>query len=527
MAPRFHAVIISLLFVALETPRGFSQPTDPGPAPIYRVSVVERTAKAINYEYQAEPTKVDFRGTVLLPYAKGEATIESRRGRTQINAKIDGLTAPQRFGREYLTYVLWAITPQGRPHNIGELLTNSSDKARIRVTTDLQAFALIVTAEPYSAVRQPGNVVVAENEVRPDTNGIVEPVEAKFELLPRGEYTWHVSSDLDRALADSPKVSMDEYEAMIELYQAQNAVGIAGTANAERYASEMFAKAKQLLQAAQRLHDSRAGYREVVRSAREAAQTAEDARIVAQRRQQAEQLDASNSALARTQAQLSRAQQEKEQALEEARQAQAEARTARGEFQVQTGAASRPQTESEAEEAEIQASNVQAARNEHEANFSRQRKLRLQLLDDMKNVLTARDTPRGLVVTLPDDAFHGAVLGTGSSERLAQLAGILSSRRDLRASVEGHSDSASRELLSQERADAARRSLIANGVAPAAVSAEGLGNRRPITSNATAEGRRANSCVEIVISGASIGDMPSWEGSYSLTRPAVPSASLP
>ena len=145
----------------------------------------------------------------------------------------------------------------------------------------------------------------------------------------------------------------------------------------------------------------------------------------------------------------------------------------------------------------------------------------------MKGVLPTLDTPRGLVVTVPDDAFNGAALGTTSSEQLAQLAHVLGSRGDLHVSVEGHSDGAARELLSQERADAARRVLVAYGVAPGAISSEGLGDRRPLASNATAEGRRGNSCVEIVISGDSIGQMPLWDRSYSLTRPAVPSASLP
>ena len=470
---------------------------------------------------------IDFRGTVLLPRVKGEAIVESKRGRTQIDAKIEGLKAPQRFGREYLTYVLWAITPEGRPHNIGELITSPSDKASIRVTTDLQAFALIVTAEPYSAVRQPSDVVVAENEVRPDTVGKVEPVLAKYELLPRGEYTWHVSSDLDRALADAPKVSMHEYEATMELYQAQNAVAIARTANAERYAPETFSRAEQLYRASQRLHDRRADYREVVRSAREAAQTAEDARIVAQRRQQAEHVNAADSVLSRTQAELASAQQAKEEALEEARQARAEAKAAREEARVDAPASARTQLEPQPPVIQNRASNIQAARNEQDMILSRKRAAREQLLESMKSVLPTLDTPRGLVVAVPDDAFNGAALATNSSEQLAQLAQVLAKRGDLHVSVEGHSDSTARELLSQERAEAARRVLIAFGVAPAAISAEGLGNRRPLTSSASAEGRRENSRVEIVISGNSIGQMPLWDRSYSLTRPVVPSASLP
>src|SRR5713101_7928502 len=256
-------------------------------APIYRVTVIERTVKAINYQYRSEPTMIDFRGTVLMPKAKGEAVVESKRGRTEIDAKLDHLEDPQRFGREYLTYLLWAISPEGRPHNLGELMPNGSDKARMRITTDLQAFGLIVTAEPYSAVRQPSNVVVAENMVRSDTLGQVQLIHARYELMPRGQYTWLGTRS---TAANAPKVSMDQYEALSQLYQAQNAIGIARAANAEQYAPNTFAKAQQLADEAQRLQQSKAPASQVIQNAREAAQTAEDARVMAERRRQEEKL---------------------------------------------------------------------------------------------------------------------------------------------------------------------------------------------------------------------------------------------
>src|SRR5579859_5826857 len=158
MQPGFLFAIGSVLLVSSLTPLAFCQPPNAGPrdetAPLYRITVVGRTSKAVNYQYRSDPTMVDLRGTVLLPHAMGDAIVKSRQGRTEIDAHLDGLTTPQRYGGEYLTYVLWAVTPQGRPHNIGELIPDSGDKARVHVTTDLQAFALIVTAEPYSAVRQ-------------------------------------------------------------------------------------------------------------------------------------------------------------------------------------------------------------------------------------------------------------------------------------------------------------------------------------------------------------------------------------
>ena len=226
-----RTIAVNTMMMVLCALPAVCQKADRG-TPIYRVTVIERTVKAINYQYRSEPTMIDFRGTVLMPKAKGEAIVESKRGRTEIDAKLQNIEDPQRFGREYLTYVLWAISPEGRPHNLGEVMPNGSDKARLRITTDLQAFGLILTAEPYSAVRQPSNVVVAENMVRGDTVGKIEEIQAQYELMPRGHYVFDPHDNLAWK-ANAPKVSMNEYEALTELYQAENAVGIARVANAE------------------------------------------------------------------------------------------------------------------------------------------------------------------------------------------------------------------------------------------------------------------------------------------------------
>jgi len=255
-----------------------------------------------------------------MPAAKGEALVESKRGRTEIEAKLEKLDEPQHFGREYLTYVLWAITPEGRPHNIGELVPDSFNKAKISVTTDLQAFGLIVTAEPYSAVRRPSDVVVAENMVRGDTIGKIEQVDAKYELMPRGQYTWQPPNGM--AVTSGPKVSMDKYEAISELYQAQNAIGIAQTARADQYAPNTFQKAQQLLNEAQQLQNRRGESKSVVQIAREAAQTAEDARAIAERREHEQNLTS-----AREEAML--AQQAKTQSEAATLRAQAQADVAR------------------------------------------------------------------------------------------------------------------------------------------------------------------------------------------------------
>ena len=256
-----------------------------GSEPIYHVNVVSRTTVAINYGHRTDPTKIDFHGTVLLPQAHGEATVQSKRGTVDIDAKFERVDPPTKFGTGYLTYVLWAITPEGRPVNLGELVPNSSNKGKLHVSTDLQSFALIVTAEPYYSVTQPSDVVVMENVLRPDTVGKVEQVNARYELLPRKGFTFDPSAPVPGA-ASGEKLSMDQYEAVVAIYQAQNAIQIARVAGADHYAPETFQKAQQLYRNAEYYRDKKADSKTIVMTAREAAQAAEDARAIAAKRQQ-------------------------------------------------------------------------------------------------------------------------------------------------------------------------------------------------------------------------------------------------
>ncbi|MCU1274581.1 MAG: OmpA/MotB domain protein [Bryobacterales bacterium] len=250
--------------------------------PLYRVTVVSRTTKAINYGHLTEPTKVGLKGTVLLPDAEGEARVQGKRGTVEIEVKVNHLLAPTRFGPEYLTYVLWAISPEGRPLNLGELVAGPHDKAKIHVSSDLQAFALIVTAEPYFSVVQPSDAVVLENVLQPGTIGKVEEVDAKYELLPRKTFTYNKPV----RESEGPMVSMAQYEATVALYQAQNAIQIARAAGADRYAADSLAKAEQLYQEARNFQDKKTQSKQIVMTAREAAQAAEDARAISAKRQQ-------------------------------------------------------------------------------------------------------------------------------------------------------------------------------------------------------------------------------------------------
>src|SRR5947209_4687086 len=166
--------------------------------PIYRINIVQRTTPALNYGHLTEPAKIGFAGTALLPEARGDATVNTNRGAVLVNAHFDNLPAPTRFGTGYLTYVLWAISPEGRAQNLGEVVVDPANKGHLTASTAMQAFALIVTAEPDFSVSQPSDVVVIENRVRPDTVAKVEQVNATYELLPRKEYTYNMNAGLAR-----------------------------------------------------------------------------------------------------------------------------------------------------------------------------------------------------------------------------------------------------------------------------------------------------------------------------------------
>lgn len=491
--------------------------------PLYNVTVIERTTQAINYQYRSGPTRIDFRGTVLLPYAKGDATVESHRGRVEIQADFKNLTPPTRYGREYLTYTLWAITPEGAAHNLGEVVPDGSNKARLRVTTGMQAFGLIVTAEPYAAARQPSDVVVLENEVRPDTVGKIQPIQAKYDLMPRGHYTWEVPDKLESSVAGMPKVSMAKYEALLELYEAQNALGIAQAAGAGHYAPNTFQKAQSLVGEAQRLQAGKAPTSMVVQNAREAAQTAEDARVIAERRRQEEKLT-----MLRDQA--VKAQQAQSQAQAEAQRARAEADAARA--QAEAERAARQRAEAEAAQARRNAAQAQAASAPPAAPPPPQMQpdpgktgLRMRLLEQLNGVLATRDTPRGLVVTVADAGFRGSELRESASSQVARVGAILERHPGLRVDVEGYTDSASTGAVSWRRAEDVRHMLLGQGLPGASVSARGLGDARLLVSNSSSAGRAQNRRVEIVITGGPIGDMPFWDRAYNLVpapHPAQP-----
>jgi outer membrane protein OmpA-like peptidoglycan-associated protein len=474
----------------------------PGSVPILRVNVVSRTAKAINYRHRSGATKIDFAGTALLPRARGEAKVESKQGYIEVEVEFDNLQPASQFGHEYLTYVLWAITPEGRAKSLGEILLNGT-KSKLDVSTELQTFGLIVTAEPYFAVSQPSDVVVMENIVRPDTVGKIEEIDAKYELLQRGQYVLNVEPSRVRSVVFDSKTPL-------ELYEARNAVQIAQWGGAERYATESFQKATQLLQQAEDYQSRKSAKKSVVMAAREAAQTAEDARLIAAKRQREEQEAAERAA---AQARVDEEAQKKAQAeaeRAEAERAKADAEAARREADAARAAALDQQQAAEVEAQRAQLA-AQQANQEKERAEAEKAQLRTRLAQQLNEILETRETARGLIVNMSDVLFDTAKydLRPSAREKLAKIAGIVLAHPGLQLEIEGHTDDRGSEeynqQLSEKRASAVKDYLVQQGISPLSVVARGYGESMPLADNQTASGRQRNRRVELVVSGESIG----------------------
>jgi len=495
--------------------------------PTFRVIVTSRTTQAVNYKHRSGATKVDFAGTDLMRSANGEAQVNSKRGAIEIEAEFGNLQKPTTFGNEYLTYILWAISPEGRAVNLGEVLVGGNHRSKLHVTTDLQAFALIVTAEPYYAVRQPSNVVVLENVVRDDTKGTTEAVNAKYELTERGGY-------IPTGYKFDPVVLNARLP--LEFFEARNALRIAQSEGAEQYAGDSYQHAVQLMnnadEYATRKHVDR---KPLIAVAREEVQTAEDARQIAVKKvddvRLANERQASNDAQAQSQAQADDATRQKEraqsdQARAELAKVQAESDAARAradaaDAQSATAKAKSDMADSQASSANAlsaaQANAEQSRLAAQQAQFSAQQAetdkaaMRAQLSEQLNKVLQTRDSARGLIVSMSDVLFDTGKysLKPGAREKLAKVAGILLAYPGLNIEVGGYTDNVGgnemNQTLSENRASSVRDYLVNQGVALNSVSARGFGNTFPVASNANSAGRQQNRRVELLVSGEAIG----------------------
>jgi outer membrane protein OmpA-like peptidoglycan-associated protein len=524
--------------------------------PTFRVTVVSRSVQAVNYQHRSGSSKLDFAGTDLMPSANGEANVNSKRGSIEIDAEFGNLQKPTTFGNEYLTYVLWAISPEGRAVNLGEILLGDNHRSKVRVTTDLQAFALIVTAEPYYAVRQPSNVVVLENVVREDTKGTIESVNAKYELMERGGYI-PTGYKFDPVILNA--------KLPLEFFEARNALRIAQSEGAEQYAGASYRHAVELMNTVDGYATNKhIDKKPLIAVAREAVQTAEDAREIAVKKMDevrlANERQNSADAQALSQAQADDATRQKNQAQSDT----AAALTAKTQAQSDASAAMAAKTQADSDTANARAAKAQAesdaARARHEtadaqaataqaksdmaanqassdsalaasqadasqsrlaaqqAQLSAQQAetdkaaMRAKLSEQLNSILQTRDSARGLIVSMSDVLFDTGKysLKPGAREKLAKVAGILLAYPGLNIEVGGYTDNVGgdtmNQTLSENRAGSVRDYLVQQGVASGSVSSKGFGNTLPVASNDNSAGRQQNRRVELLVSGEAIGN---------------------
>jgi outer membrane protein OmpA-like peptidoglycan-associated protein len=470
--------------------------TDEG-VPIYRINVVARDIPAINYFHRSGSTKIGFEGTPLLPNSKGTAEVNSLNGRTEIKAHFEGLGPANGFGVEYLTYVLWAITPEGRPVNLGEVLWTHGH-ADTTVTTNFQSFGLILTAEPYFAVTVPSDLVVMQNiPLQDKTTGVLETVNAHYTLLPRGAY----ADTAGRHTVLHP-ITRDD-RSPLELYEAINAVQIADAAGAEQYAPDAMANAKQDLQNAQSMDIHQKEMKQEITYAREAVQTSEDARLITIRK-----IRADDEAAARAKVEAAR-----QKAQDDAAAAQAQAQAAAEQQAAAQAQAEAARQQADAAKAEADKARAQQQAAEQAAAQAAQQEadMRERLKQQLNSVLQTQESARGLIVNMSDVlfAFNKYELKPDAQVKLAKISGILLTYPNLKVQVEGYTDNIGSDeynlKLSQERATAVQAFLVEQGVQPGNVSAEGYGKADPVADNTTNSGRAANRRVSMVVSGQSIG----------------------
>jgi outer membrane protein OmpA-like peptidoglycan-associated protein len=512
-----------------------------GRSPLFVVHTTTRTVQAVNYQHHGGATKIDFAGTAMMPSATGEAEVKSQHGAIAIEAEFGDLQKPTAFGTEYLTYILWAISPEGRAMNLGEVLVGGNHRSKLNVTTDLQAFALIVTAEPYYAVRQPSDVVVLENVVRSDTKGTSEAVNAKYELMGRGGYI-PSGYRFDPVVLDS--------RLPLEFLEARNAVRIAQSEGADRYASDSYQHAVQLMNTADSYATEKHGSKkELIATSRETVQTAEDARAIAVKNldEAARSSERQNSAnaLAQSQSETDEATRQKNQAQSDTARAQSDAARAQSDnataqadaatSQANMAAAQADSTRAQANAAKsradmeanqatstalVNAANASADQSRAAEQLAQQNLhqsdsekvvLRAQLEVRLNQILQTRDSARGLIISMSDVLFDSGKfsLNPGAREKLAKVAGILMSYPSLIIEVGGYTDNVGsddmNQTLSQNRAGAVRDYLVNQGVTSGSVTSRGFGNTSPVASNDNSSGRQSNRRVELVVSGEAIG----------------------
>lgn len=485
-------------------------------------SDMQRQTVAITYPLDQAVT-VKFRGTTRLPRLKGEAKIkrQGRRG-TRVELNIENLPRAMELGGIYTTYVVWAISPEGRVDNLGEIKRSGSQfiDSKIDVTTPLQSFALIVTAEPHFLVRVPSRMVVLEN-LPPLKPGDAEVATVNVQYMGN-------TSDYFRD-ARVPDVADPDYlKTPTSLLGARQAIRLARYAGAERDATDELREAQAQLELAEnawRLKQSEAEIDAAARTAislgARAEEMAESRKAARQRRDEIAERDravreaednaaTANQQIADMKAALEREQRARELAERDAVNTSQQLRDARSEIaRLREELA---QTRAEGEEAKIKLARLEGERSAEQARVQateraeQQRANAATLKQTLSGFGTVRETPRGLVLTLPESIWteaRASSLAPAASARLEPLAALLANNPDYRIVIEAYTDNRGStdalQQLTQERARILAEQFMSAGVDSGRIEANGLGSARPVASNARNAGRLRNRRIEITL----------------------------
>jgi len=472
--------LLSIGFV-LCTGALFAQNREEEPA----ADLTSKSVPAIGYEIGAGATKINLTATSVAPQASGEAKVEAKKSGTSVEVKLKGMPQPTTLGPELLTYVLWAVTPDGGARNLGEIPINEDGEGKAKANTASQTFSVVVTAEPYYAVRIPNEEVVLENERKKNTKGQLFP-DTNYKLMFRSQY-----AKTGNPLALTP----DLKNTPLDVYEARNAVEIAKDRNAEKYAPEIFSKAQAGRQKTENAVAQKSEKNQIITVARQTVQFAEDSRAMSVYRQNQERIQQEKDAAAAAAAAKAKAEADARAAEEARRQAE-----------LAAAKEARLKAEAEAAAAKEEAARAAALKAQQDAAA-----LRASLLEQFNRVLETTDTPRGLVVNMADVLFDTGKynLRPEAREKLAKLSGIVLAHPGLQLAVEGHTDSTGSDefnmKLSQQRADAVRDYLVSQSLASDTLTSQGFGKANPVTDNSTSAGRQKNRRVEIIVSGEVIG----------------------
>ena len=434
--------------------------------PVFVVNVTSRTVEAINYRYRDGAADVALAGTALMPSADGKVKVRSKRGTMEVEAEFGNLQSPTTFGGEYLTYVLWAISPDGRAANLGEVLVGGNDRSKLTATTDLQTFALIVTAEPYFAVRQPSDVVVLENVVGPDTKGTAEAVSAKYELMERGGYI-PTGYKFDPVVLDAGLP--------LEFLEARNALRIAKSEGAANLRGRKLSACFPIDGRCQCERHGWAFGQEAAdcNVARDRADS-EDAREIAVKRIEENQQRArtpgfrgctgtvtgasricdpakgSLNPMLQTPKLLQQTPRPTRQSPGSRGKAQAAAAKAQTDMATNQAASAAAVTAAQADADQSRIIAKQAQQNEQQADAEKAT-MRAQLSEQLSKILETRDSARGLIVSMSDVLFDTGEysLKAGAKEKLAKVAGILIAYPSLNIAVGGYTDNVGGDQMNQ------------------------------------------------------------------------------